>query len=119
MMPKWLRISLIVIPTAAVVYLLGPKPAERFYEHKLPAVPAAGPALEAYIQHKEAGHRLKPDNEARIVWQDSGRHKTPYSVVYLHGFFRQPEEGKPGALAISLQRATGVICTCGGIDGQD
>ena len=94
-MRRWLRISLIVIATASVVYLLGPKPAEPVYEHILPAVPAAGPALEAYIKHKEAAHRLKPDNEARIVWQDSGFQKTPYSVVYLHGFSASQEEGNP------------------------
>lgn len=94
-MRRWLRLSLIVIATVSVVYLLGPKPAEPVYEHGLPAVPAAGPALEAYIKHKEAAHRLKPDNEARIVWQDSGFHKTPYSVVYLHGFSASQEEGNP------------------------
>ncbi|MET3877511.1 pimeloyl-ACP methyl ester carboxylesterase [Chitinophaga sp. OAE865] len=95
MMPRWLRISLILIATLAVVYFLGPSPGAPVYEHVLPAVPAAGPALDAYIKHKEAAFRLKPDNEARIVWQDTGFHKTPYSVVYLHGFSASQEEGNP------------------------
>ncbi|NLR58480.1 alpha/beta fold hydrolase [Chitinophaga polysaccharea] len=94
-MPRWLRISLIVIATLSVVYLLGPKPADPEYNHALPPVPAAGPALDNYIATKEARHLLKPDNQARIVWQDSGFHKTPYAVVYLHGFSASQEEGNP------------------------
>jgi len=94
-MRRWLRISLIVIAMLSVVYLLGPKPADPVYDHVLPAVPAAGTALEDYIQAKEAKHRLKPDNEARIVWNDSTHQKTPYAVVYLHGFSASQEEGNP------------------------
>lgn len=94
-MRRWLRIALIVIATLAVVYLLGPKPATPVYNHTLPPVPPAGPALEAYIHNKEAQHRLKPDNEARIVWHDSLHRKTPYAVVYLHGFSASQEEGNP------------------------
>ncbi|MFY0254977.1 alpha/beta hydrolase [Chitinophaga sp. 30R24] len=94
-MPRWLRIFLIVIAILTVVYFLGPKPAQPVYNHRLPIVPAAGQELEAYIQHKESQHRLKPDNEARIVWQDTNFHKTPYAVVYLHGFSASQEEGNP------------------------
>lgn len=94
-MRRCLRISLIVIAALSVVYLLGPKPADPVYNHVLPAVPADGPALENYIQAKEAQHHLKPDNEARIVWNDSTHQKTPYAVVYLHGFSASQEEGNP------------------------
>jgi len=37
---------------------------------------------------------LKPENESRIIWADSVR-KTPYSIVYLHGFSAGPMEGDP------------------------
>ncbi|SEW41626.1 alpha/beta hydrolase [Chitinophaga arvensicola] len=94
-MRRWLRISLIVIATLSVVYLLGPKPATPDYPLAFPAVPAAGAALNDYVSSREAAHRLKPDNQARIIWQDSGFHKTPYSVVYLHGFSASQEEGNP------------------------
>lgn len=94
-MRRWLRISLILIATLLVVYLLGPKPADPVYNHGLPAVPVAGPALDDYIHAKEAKHHLKPDNEARIVWSDSLHRKTRYAVVYLHGFSASQEEGNP------------------------
>ncbi len=38
--------------------------------------------------------KLKPENESRIIWADSVR-KTPYSIVYLHGFSAGPMEGAP------------------------
>ncbi|MEM9824307.1 MAG: alpha/beta fold hydrolase, partial [Bacteroidota bacterium] len=37
---------------------------------------------------------LKADNQSRIIWRDSIR-KTPYSVVYLHGFSASPMEADP------------------------
>ncbi len=40
-------------------------------------------------------HKLKPNNEARIVWFDSSKTKTEYSIVYLHGFSASQEEGRP------------------------
>ena len=52
--------------------------------------------LEIYIASSEAIHKLKPDNEARIVWlNDSLKEKTEYAVVYLHGFSASQEEGDP------------------------
>jgi pimeloyl-ACP methyl ester carboxylesterase len=62
----------------------------------LPAVPAEAPALPQFIASNEARHRLKPNNEARIVWaNDSTRQKTEYAFVYLHGFSASQEEGNP------------------------
>ena len=53
-------------------------------------------ALENYIRDQEARHKLKPDNEARIVWAEpSTRAKTEYAIVYLHGFSASQEEGNP------------------------
>jgi esterase/lipase len=52
--------------------------------------------LENYIREKEQAHKLKIDNEARIIWfNDSTRSVTPYSVVYIHGFSASQEEGDP------------------------
>jgi len=79
-----------------VIYALGPHPATPVYQKDLPQVPAAANELQAYIRHNEAMHKLKPDNEARIVWyNDSVKEKTPYSIVYLHGFSASQEEGRP------------------------
>src|SRR4029079_8633374 len=61
----------------------------------LPAVPADASSLEAYIAANEAHHKLKPNNEARIVWFDSSKMKTDYAIIYLHGFSASQEEGRP------------------------
>ena len=52
--------------------------------------------MEKYIANNESKHKLKPDNEARILWyNDSTKEKTEYAVVYLHGFSASQEEGDP------------------------
>lgn len=79
----------------AIVYILGPHPSKPAYSHELPSVPAAE-ALDAYVRQQEAKHKIKPDNEARIVWlNDSIKQKTEYAIVYLHGFSASQEEGDP------------------------
>ena len=95
-MRRTIRIVLITIALLVIVYFLGPKPAPPVITGgRLPAVPATPVALEQYVTKKEAQFRLKPDNEARILWQDSLHRKTPYSVVYLHGFSASEKEGDP------------------------
>lgn len=90
---KWLGILLLVL---IIVYFLGPQPSPPKYNLALPAVPADAAALEAYIKNNESKHKLKPDNDARIVWlNDSTKEKTEYAVVYLHGFSASQEEGDP------------------------
>lgn len=90
---KWLGLILLLL---IVVYFLGPKPSVPAYTKELPAIPAEAEALENYIKTKEATHKLKPDNEARILWlNDSLKQQTEYAVVYLHGFSASQEEGDP------------------------
>lgn len=77
------------------VYFLGPQPATPLWGEDFPSVPTNAAELTAFIEQKESAHKLKPDNEARIIWFDSTRSKTGYSVVYLHGFSASQEEGDP------------------------
>ncbi len=77
------------------VYFLGPEPARPKWNLAMPAVPQEPIALENYVKDTESRHKVKPDNEARIVWADSSKRKTEYSVVYLHGFSASQEEGDP------------------------
>lgn len=91
------RAILITFPILLIlgIYFLGPEPARPVWEKTLPVVPNDPVELEKYVAAREARHKLKPDNEARIVWADSTKGKTPYSVVYLHGFSASQEEGNP------------------------
>lgn len=90
---KWILIILVLL---IVLYALGPSPATPVYTTSLPVVPADASALETYIQQNEATHKVKPENEARIIWaNDSTKQKTEYAIVYLHGFSASQEEGDP------------------------
>ena len=90
---KWLLIVVIIL---GIVYLLGPSPAAPVYTIVMPAVPSNAAALENYVSSNEALHKLKPNNQARIVWaNDSLKQKTEYAIVYLHGYSASQEEGKP------------------------
>lgn len=80
-----------------IVYLLGPKA-------PIPQVDAIAASansnlveLEKEINNAEKTHlNLRENNEARIVWaDDSLKSKTPYSVIYLHGFSASQGEGAP------------------------
>jgi len=92
---KWFKISAIIIIVLIIIYLFGPHPGKPVYSESLPVVPSNANALEDYIKNNEAQHKLKPDNEARIIWFDSAKTKTEYAIVYLHGFSASQEEGRP------------------------
>ena len=91
---KLIRFSFPLILLAGV-YFLGPAPAKPAFDLSLPSMPTEPGALEDHIALLESKHVLKPDNEARIVWADSTRRKTPYAIVYLHGFSASQKEGDP------------------------
>lgn len=77
------------------LYFIGPSPERPVFRPELPVVPVETQALEQYVTNLESQHKLKPENEAMIVWNDSAREKTDYSVVYLHGFSASRMEGDP------------------------
>jgi len=94
---------LIVVLMLVIGYLMGPKPSKPKYSKELPSVPEAA-QLNAFISAKESQHKIKPENEARIVWcNDSSNQKTEYSIVYLHGFSASREEGAPVHTEIARQ----------------
>ncbi|MFM2363651.1 MAG: hypothetical protein RLZZ316_2553, partial [Bacteroidota bacterium] len=93
---KLLKVLFVIIGALVVLYVVGPNPSTPIYGKEWPAIPASSALLETYIKNNEAAHRLKPNNEARIVWNnDSLKNKTPYAIVYLHGFSASQEEGNP------------------------
>jgi pimeloyl-ACP methyl ester carboxylesterase len=85
-----------IVVILAAVYLMGPKPKKPVYSNSLPSVPATVDGLTEYVKGREAKLRVKPENQARILWaDDSAKARTPYAVVYLHGFTASHEEGDP------------------------
>lgn len=93
---RFLKTVLAIIIVLVVVYLVGPTPDSPNYSTELPSVTGDLNSLEKLIAAGEASHKIKPNNEARIVWaNDSLKQKTKYALVYLHGFSASQEEGNP------------------------
>jgi pimeloyl-ACP methyl ester carboxylesterase len=92
---KRFRIPLGLLLLAALVYIAGPKPAPPVNAPSV-SLPDSLNHLEQFIDNREASLPVKPDNKARIIWADSTKKvKTPYSVVYIHGFSASYGEGDP------------------------
>lgn len=95
-MKRILKYILVLIGLLTLVYFMGPQPTTPVYTSVLPEVPSDASALEQWIAAKEATQKVKPDNEANIVWaNDSLRNQTEYVLLYLHGFSASHEEGSP------------------------
>ncbi|TKC07317.1 alpha/beta hydrolase [Pedobacter frigoris] len=84
----------VLITIAIIVYFLGPTPVHPQYADGTPVVPELN-QLENYIKEIESKHKIKPQNEAEIVWADSLKRQTEYALVYLHGYSASKEEGNP------------------------
>ena len=75
-------------------YLLGPKPKKPLFDKSLVSVPDIED-LDGYVTEMEKVNKLKPGNEAEIIWADASHQQTDYAVVYLHGFSSSKMEGNP------------------------
>jgi pimeloyl-ACP methyl ester carboxylesterase len=85
-----------------IAYLLGPRPETPRFSTEATTLNIPLTALDNWIAQKEANHKVKPDNEARIVWaNDSSKAMTAYSMVYLHGFSASQKEGNPVHLTLA------------------
>jgi pimeloyl-ACP methyl ester carboxylesterase len=96
-MKKALQFLLGFAMILAIVYILGPKSKVEDLSGTYPEVPTRMGELQAFIKAKsDTVVGLKPGNEAKIVWADStNKSKTPYSIVYIHGFGASNMEGNP------------------------
>jgi len=91
MRKKWLLLIPVLL---LIIFLFGPSPSTPVYNPEMPTVPPNPVALQDYIRAGERQHKLKTDNEARIVWaHDTLLDKTDYAIVYLHGFSASQGEG--------------------------
>jgi pimeloyl-ACP methyl ester carboxylesterase len=81
----------------AILYMLGPKLKDQEITIEFPEVPTRLTELQNYVnQREDSVIGMKPGNEAYIVWADSlNKRKTPFSIVYIHGFGASPMEGDP------------------------
>jgi esterase/lipase len=89
-----LKIVILSILALFVIYFLGPQPPKPELNDVLPTVASIN-ALDSQITAMEAPHKIKPNNEAKIIWADSSKTQTEYAIVYLHGFSASQMEGDP------------------------
>src|SRR3954469_15816975 len=98
---KFLKILAWIVLALVIVYFFGPKPATPSFassntKNFAAPIASSGDELEKYVESNESSHKLKPDNEARIIWaNDSLKNQTEYAIVYLHGFSASQKEGDP------------------------
>ena len=89
-----LKIVILSILALFVIYFLGPQPPKPELNDVLPTVVSIN-VLDSQITAMEAPHKIKPNNEAKIIWADSSKTQTEYAIVYLHGFSASQMEGDP------------------------
>src|SRR5512139_551474 len=93
---KLLKLLLTLLVILIILYAMGPQVKSGVYTDGLYNIPDTGMALQQWLASKEGQYKLKPDNNARIIWNnDSLKQRTKYAVVYLHGFTASQEEGDP------------------------
>lgn len=91
---RTLKITAFLLLLLGCVYLVGPHPEKANLNPDLPVI-AAATNLDSLVLAGEKLHKIKPNNEAKIVWADSTHHQTEYAIVYLHGFSASQMEGAP------------------------
>lgn len=94
---KILIILFCIVTVFSIGYFAGPKPVCLKLDSSLPKFEMEPRMVEQKIIRRETLiENIKPNNESRIIWNDSiEKNKTPYCIVYLHGFSASPEEGDP------------------------
>jgi esterase/lipase len=90
---KALKITFGILILLSVTYFYGPVMPEPKLTRMLPVV--AGNVGE-YVSHMEAAEKVRPGNEAKIIWANDSTHaQTEYVLLYLHGFSASRMEGYP------------------------
>ena len=90
---KAFKITAFIILGLIVLVMLGPRMAEPVLNKELPVI---GGSVEQYVTRIEAAEKVRPGNEAKIVWaNDSLKTPTEYVFLYLHGFSASRREGYP------------------------
>jgi len=78
------------------LYFSGPRPRPPNLIKPFPQISATLDEISDWVDQKEKLYdNIKHDNESKIIFADSIRKKTKYSIVYLHGFSGSAEDGAP------------------------
>ena len=79
-----------------LIYFAGPRPSAPQLPSEIEVPQISLDALDRGIRERESQvPGLKPDNESRIIWYGEKFQKTPYVLLYLHGWSASYMEGDP------------------------
>ncbi len=93
-MKKFLLLTASIIVVLLISYLSGPEFPQPVFNRDLPTIQIND--FQSYLNDKNSKLKIKKDNESRVFWaNDSLKNKTPYCLVYLHGFSASWYEGNP------------------------
>ena len=82
-----------IIILLLATYFLGPQMPKPLLNTELPVV--AGD-IGGYVTRLESAEKVRPGNEAKIIWANDSVHaQTEYVLLYLHGFSASRMEGFP------------------------
>lgn len=85
---------LLAIAVLVVIYFLGPKPDQPVYSLSTFQYTSSLSHLEDSLKWFESKYPVKPDNDSKIIWNDSIR-QTEYCILYIHGYSASHQEGMP------------------------
>jgi alpha-beta hydrolase superfamily lysophospholipase len=96
-----------------LLWFLGPRyDAGRDEPAARPAPPAELAALDAWLRQQEAAiPQLRPQAAKGIVWHQGQRRRTPWAVVYLHGFTASRLETEPLAEWVAQELGANLFYT--------
>jgi len=90
---KSLKVFLGVLILILATYFLGPVLPKPVLNSELPQIEGN---VGDYVSKLEAAEKVRPGNEAKIIWaNDSLKNQTEYVLLYLHGFSASRMEGSP------------------------
>ncbi len=89
------RLLLALVVVGGLIYWFGPREEVNLHPSFDPR--KFGEGVQVYFESTEAAYDdIVPGVEKRVIWQDGFKEqRTPYSVLYVHGFSASSEEIRP------------------------
>ncbi|MGB1449180.1 MAG: alpha/beta hydrolase [Flavobacteriaceae bacterium] len=95
-MKVFLKSLLAFLLLAIIFFAFGPRVDAPNIDKPLPKLAISIPEIPQWVaQQNNAFPNIKPGNESQLIFADSIPQKTPYAIVYLHGFSGSTADGAP------------------------
>ncbi len=99
---------LFALAALVIIYFLGPKPAQPVYDVSTFHYSSSLSHLEDSLNWYESKFPVKPDNNSKIIWNDSVR-QTEYCILYIHGYSASRKEGMPAHMDVAKRYGANLL----------